>query len=73
MTLASPIIVSLIMNCVWASNLIVLWNSAKTDYFKPSRGLHQADPLSLYLFVHCMEKLSLYIQHKVDTETWKLV
>lgn len=38
--------VSLIMSCVKASNLSILWNSAKTDTFKPSRGLRQGDHLS---------------------------
>ena len=49
----------------------VLWNGAKTDHFTLSRGLHQGDPLSPYLFVLCMEKLSLSIQQKVQSGVWK--
>jgi hypothetical protein len=51
--------------------LNVLWNGAKTDHFIPSRDLRQGDPLSPYLFVLCMEKLSLSIQQKVLSGIWK--
>ena len=65
--------VSLIMNCVKATNLSILWNGAKTDKFKPSRGLPQGDPLSSYLFVLCMEKLALSIQSKAQQGSWRPV
>jgi len=66
-----PATISLIMSCVRSSNLSVLWNGAKTDHFTPSRGLCQGDLLSPYLFVLCMEKLSLSIQQKVLSGIWK--
>jgi hypothetical protein len=66
-----PSIISLIISCVRSSNLAVLWNGARTNNFRPSRGLRQGDPLSPYLFVLCMEKLSLSIQQKVNDGTWK--
>lgn len=59
------------MSCFRASNLSILWNGAKTEKLKPSRRLRQGDPLSLYLFVMCMEKLALFIQSKVDCGAWK--
>jgi len=66
-----PATISLIMSCVRSSNLSVLWNGAKIDNFTPSRSLRQDDPLSPYLFVLCMEKLSLSIQQKVLSGIWK--
>lgn len=53
--------VSLIMQCVTASSLTILWNGNRLPSFCPTRGIRQGDPLSPHLFVLCMEKLSLAI------------
>lgn len=62
--------VNLIMQCVTTSTLSVLWNGKRLPSFSPTRGLRQGDPLSPYLFVLCMEKLSLAIQAEVENGNW---
>ncbi|XP_057733751.1 uncharacterized protein LOC130948905 [Arachis stenosperma] len=65
-----PPTVNLIMRCVTASSLSILWNGDRLNSFIPSRGLRQGDPISPYLFVLCMERLSCSINQQVDKGLW---
>lgn len=65
--------VDLILSCVSSTSLSIAWNGGKTDSFSPSRGIRQGDPLSPYLFVLCMDRLSHIIQDEVDQGQWKAV
>lgn len=58
------------MNCVTETSLSILWNGSPLPEFRPTRGLRQGDPLSPYLFVICMEKLSHMINVKVEKNKW---
>ena len=62
--------IKLIMHCVTSSSLSILWNGNKLPPFKPSHGLRQGDPLSPYLFILCMEKLSIAINKAVLQGDW---
>uniref|UniRef100_A0A803PLP7 Reverse transcriptase domain-containing protein n=1 Tax=Cannabis sativa TaxID=3483 RepID=A0A803PLP7_CANSA len=50
--------------CLSSSSLTFALNGDTTGLVKPSRGLHQGDPLSPYLFLICPEGLSRLLQHE---------
>lgn len=63
-------LIDLIMGCISATSISILFNGGKMIYFKPSRGLHQGDPLSLYLFILCMEYFGFLINKSCMEKNW---
>ncbi|XP_021753742.1 uncharacterized protein LOC110719145 [Chenopodium quinoa] len=63
--------VKLIMFCITSPQISVLWNGEITSEFTPSRGIRQGDPMSSYIFVLCLERLSPMIENKVNQKLWK--
>lgn len=61
------------MNYISKASLQVVWNRVIGALFNPSREIQQGDPLSLYIFVLCIEFLSQAIVEVVDKGSWKLV
>ncbi len=63
-----PSFVNLLLECVSTSSFSILVNEGQMETFKPSRGIRQ-DPLSPYLFILCMEYLSLRILEACDNNS----
>lgn len=51
----------------------VMVNGEPQGFFQPHRGLHQGDPLSLYLFFLCAEGLHSLIHQAEDDGSIKVV
>lgn len=66
-------LITIIMHYVTSVRTNVLWNGVRTDFFSPERGIRQGDPLSPYLFVLCMDKLSHLIAEAVEDGSWTLL
>ncbi|KAA3482794.1 Retrovirus-related Pol polyprotein LINE-1 [Gossypium australe] len=62
---------SKVMKCVETTSMQVLWNGEKTERFRPKWGLRQGDPLSPYLFVLIVERLSHLINQALFYKQWK--
>jgi hypothetical protein len=64
-------LISVIMKCVTSVQSNVLWNGARSEYFQPQCGIRQGDPMSPYLFVLSMDKLSHIIADAIEDGNWK--
>lgn len=65
--------IELIMSCLTTSNLSVMINGERLDPFLPSRGISQGDPLSLYIFILCMEYLAELINIEISLGNWSSI
>jgi hypothetical protein len=54
--------INLVMKCVETVSFSVRVNGQFSEFFKPTRGIHQGDPISPYLFLLCAEGLSSLIK-----------
>ena len=65
-------LIRLIMQCIETPTLSVLWNGSASEKFTPCRGIRQGDPLSPYIFVLCLERLSQIINKNVEDGRWEM-
>ena len=61
----------LIMECITTAKMGVLWNRETTEEFSLGQGIRQGDPMSPYIFVLCIERLSHGISQTVMEGSWK--
>ncbi|RYQ97763.1 hypothetical protein Ahy_B08g093845 [Arachis hypogaea] len=64
-------LVDLISHCYSSVEMKVLWNGIPSISFTPSRGIRQGDPMSPYLFVLCIERLSQTISFALNQNFWE--
>ena len=60
-----PNLITLIMNMISSTWFHILWNGMPLPEIVPTRGVRQGDPLSPYLFILCLERLSLKLEEAV--------
>ncbi|MCH79274.1 putative non-LTR retroelement reverse transcriptase [Trifolium medium] len=63
--------IDVVMTSVTSVRTNVKWNGERAEYFHPQQGIRQGDPISPYLFVICVDKLSHLITQGVHEGEWK--
>lgn len=63
--------IELIWHSISSPTMKILWNGKCNENISPSRGVRQGEPLSPYIFVLCMERLSQLISLAVEQHFWK--
>lgn len=63
--------IRLIMRCVTSLSILILINGESSQFFCPSRGLRQGDPISPLLFNICMTGMSGLIKKFNQHRVWK--
>lgn len=60
--------VNLVMRCASTASYTVLINGEPRGFISPTRSIKQGDPLSLYLFLFCVEGLSGLIRKAIESQ-----
>ena len=64
-------LIQIIKVYVSSPSMHILWNGLVSESFTPSKGLREGDPLSPYLFVLCIKRVTHCIQAVVENGLWK--
>ena len=60
-----PNLITLIMSMVSSTCFHILWNGSPLQEVVPTKAVRQGDPLSPYLFILCLERLSIHLEEDV--------
>lgn len=63
----------LIMHCITSVTYQVIINGELSQTIIPECGLRQGDPISPYIFVLCLQKLSFLISDNLNMRIWRAV
>ncbi|XP_068319700.1 uncharacterized mitochondrial protein AtMg01250-like [Pyrus communis] len=64
----APVFYRWIKEYISSTLFSILVNENPTGYIMPKRGLRQGDPLSLYLFLLCIEGFSMLIKNGLERD-----
>ncbi|XP_058762472.1 uncharacterized protein LOC131635855 [Vicia villosa] len=68
-----PTMLNIIMHSITSVETNVNWHGAKGNFFRPQRGIRQGDPISPYIFVLCMDKLTHLIENAIRENKWQTI
>ena len=54
------------MNMIFSTRFNIMWNGTPLSPIITSRRVHQGDPLSPYLFIICLERLSIILKEAIQ-------
>lgn len=66
-----PNLIKLFISYISSASILILINGSKSTKFRPTKVIIQGDPISLYLFILCIERLSREIDSKICSKAWK--
>ena len=61
-----PRLIQLIMNMLSSTRFHIMWNGTPLPAIVSSKGIRQGDPLSPYLFILCLERLSILLEEAIQ-------
>ena len=62
-------LIALIMNMISSTRFHIIWNGSPLPEVISSQGIRQGEPLSLYLFILCLERMSIKLTEVIRNKS----